>query len=319
MTDAGQQNVFHEFLSKHNEDDWAGVIERLMPSIHPVDRTATRIWFSFWRLKLARELRDSEDLNQTAKALQLDGDYSLAQRLDSSIEYFLGSRYWGGVKQAVLRHAASMQRSTGAGLEEQIRGIAAKVATDKSADEHFVLGITAVGVMSLQQIGVDAFADIASRSFQVKIHSSPEQLQKRRAGKGNGLLSFLNSKKRHRVTFDESEQDGSFTAQEGQDLSMASSFDRRDFRSADPRRVAGPIPAECRSAACGYCWVGVLGGQTNLSEVTDFEKKRLRFFGYAGDSEIGSHHHIRLSCQAKCYGDVTVVVPPWNGVLNGNK
>ena len=101
---------------------------------------------------------------------------------------------------------------------------------------------------------------------------------------------------------------------------MASSCDKRDFRSQDHRRIAGPVPAECRSGACGYCWIGVLGGQENLSDVTDFEKKRLHHFGYVPrEVEVGPHSHIRLACQSKCYGDVSVVIPPWNGVLDGGK
>jgi ferredoxin len=99
---------------------------------------------------------------------------------------------------------------------------------------------------------------------------------------------------------------------------MASSTDQRNYLSQDHRRIAGPIPAECRSAACGYCWIGVIGGKENLSEVTEFEKRRMRHFGYlAEDGHVESHPHVRLACQSRCYGNVSVVVPPWNGVLMG--
>lgn len=312
---AVEQSVFEEFLRKQDEKQWAEVVENLLSSIHPVDQKATQIWFCFWPLKLARELEESADAAVVAKRLQLDGNYHLAEQVDSSIEHFLGSRYWGGVKQTILQHAETMSHAAGAGLEEQIRGIAARVARDKSAEEGFVLGITAAGVMILRQIGIPAFAAAVQQSFQIKIHHSAEQLQKLRSGKCKSWLGRLTARK-YRVTFDEGLSDGSFTAQEGQDLSMASSFEPRDYRNKDLRRIAGPIPAECRSGACGYCWIGILGGQENLSEVTDFEKKRLRCFGYASGAEIGQHHHIRLSCQAKCYGDVSIVIPPWNGVLN---
>jgi ferredoxin len=316
---AVEQNVFHSFLTKHDEKQWAEVMTRLMPSIHPVDQIATRIWFSFWPLRLARELQESTDVAQTVKRLQLDGNFRLEEQVDASIEYFLGSRFWGGVKNAILHHAESMTRSAGAGLEEQIRGIADKVAQDKSIELRFVLGITAVGVMMFQQIGIAAFADAAVRSYEIKNHHSPEELIKLRQGKPAGWRMLFGAKK-HRVTFDEGHQDGSFQALEGQDLSMASSCDKRDFRSQDHRRIAGPVPAECRSGACGYCWIGVLGGQQNLSDVTEFEKKRLHHFGYVPrEVEIRSHSHIRLACQSKCYGDMSVVIPPWNGVLDGGK
>ena len=159
---AVEQNVFHSFLTKHDEKQWAEVMGRLMSSIHPVDQIATKIWFSFWPLRLARELQESTDLAQTAKRLQLDGNFRLEEQVDASVEYFLGSRFWGGVKKAILQHAESMTRSTGAGLEEQIRGIADKVAQDKSIELRFVLGITAVGVMIFQQIGIAAFAAAAA-------------------------------------------------------------------------------------------------------------------------------------------------------------
>ena len=316
---AAEQSVFHSFLTKHDEKQWAEVIARLWPSIHPVDQVATKIWFSFWPLRLARELYESSDVAQTAKRLQLDGNYRLEEQVDASVDYFVGSRFWGGVKQTILQHAESMSRSAGAGLEEQIRGLALKVALDKSIEERFVLGITAVGVMIFQQLGIGAFAVATQRSYEIKNHQSPEQLLKLRQGKMSGWQSLFGGKK-HRVTFDESRQDGSFEALEGQDLSMASSFDKRDFKGQDHRRIAGPVPAECRSGACGYCWIGVLGGQEHLSEVTEFEKKRLHHFGYLPRGvNVAPHSHIRLACQSKCYGDVSIVIPPWNGVLDGGK
>lgn len=316
------RNVFHAFLAQHDEKQWADVIENLWPSIHPVDRFATKIWFSFWPLRLAQAIRESSDLVQTAKRLQLDGKYRLDEQVDFSVEYFLGSRYWGGVKQAILEFAESAKQPLEGTLESQVRLIASTAAAAKSVEESFVLGIAAVGVMILQQIGIAAFAAAVQRSYEIKNHKSAEQLLKLRSAKAGGgwrgLLGFAN--KAHRVTFDESQPDCVFQARNGQDLSMASSTDTRDYKSRDPRRIAGPIPAECRSGACGYCWIGVIGGQENLSEITDFEKKRLRHFGYiAHDREVEHHPPVRLACQSKCYGNVSVVVPPWNGVLNGPK
>jgi ferredoxin len=316
---AVEQNVFHIFLARQDEQHWAEVLDRLLPSIHPVDQVAAKIWFAFWPLRLARALQESTDLAETAKHLQLDGKYRLEEQVDASVEYFVGSRFWGGVKQAILEHAESMSRSAGAGLEEQIRGLAATIAKKKSAEPHFVLGVTAVGVMVFRQLGVAAFAAAAQRSYEIKNHQSPEQLLKFRQGRQGGWRALFGAKK-HRVTYDESQQDGAFQVLEGQDLSMASSCDKRDFRSQDHRRVAGPVPAECRSGACGYCWIGVLGGQNNLSEVTEFERKRLHHFGYVPrNAKAAPHSHIRLACQSKCYGDVSIVIPPWNGVLDGGK
>jgi ferredoxin len=318
---AVDQNVFHVFLAKQDEQRWAEVVDLLLPSVHPVDQMATKIWFSFWPLRLARELQESKDTATTAKKLQLDGKYHLEDQLDSSVEYFLGSRYWSGVKRAILDHAESAKPPEDSSLEQQICSIATKVAVAKSVEESFVLGITAVGVMSLQQIGLSAFASSVGRSFESKNEKSAEQWLRTRNGGRRGLRGFLGlAGKTHRVTFDGNESDCAFQAMNGQDLSMASSSDKRDYTNQDHRRIAGPIPAQCRSGACGYCWIGVIGGKENISGITEFEKQRLRLFGYVSqESEVEKYPHVRLACQSKCYGNVSVVIPPWNGVLNGHK
>ena len=319
---AVDQNVFYAFLTKQDEKQWAEVVERLLPSVHPVDQLATKIWFSFWPLRLAREFQEAKDDADTVKKLQLDGNYHLEERLDSSVEYFVGSRYWSGVKRAILDHAESAKPQQDGSLEQQIRLIATKAALAKSVEEPFVLGITAVGVMSLQQIGLSAFASAVGRSFEIKNDKSAGQLLRMRNGhsgwRPRGFLSLAS--KTHRVTFDESDADCAFQAMNGQDLSMASGSDKRDYTHQDHRRVAGPIPAQCRSGACGYCWIGVIGGKENLSGITEFEKQRLRHFGYVSqEGEIEKYPHVRLACQSKCYGNVSVVIPSWNGVLNGQK
>jgi ferredoxin len=76
----------------------------------------------------------------------------------------------------------------------------------------------------------------------------------------------------------------------------------------------GPIPVECRAASCGTCWVGVLGGAEKLSPVVDRdERRRMQVFGYLASTE--DRPLIRLACQAKAHGAVSIVIPPWNGVF----
>jgi hypothetical protein len=54
-----------------------------------------------------------------------------------------------------------------------------------------------------------------------------------------------------------------------------------------------------------------------LSEISTFERERLEYFGYDfGRSQGETHPPIRLACQAKCFGDVSIAISPWNGVLN---
>ena len=95
---------------------------------------------------------------------------------------------------------------------------------------------------------------------------------------------------RYKITFNEQDKSACFQAIHGQDLSMAAGKDERDYQSIDPRRIGGPIPFQCRVANCGTCWIGVLGGKEKLSEISPFEKERLKYFGYDfGNSEQETH------------------------------
>ena len=99
-------------------------------------------------------------------------------------------------------------------------------------------------------------------------------------------------------------------------IATAAAKEEWEYRSMDYRRSEGPIPVECRIGSCGYCWVGVLSGKDNLSELSDYERKRLQYFGYDQVNDPSdSRPPIRLACQAQCEGDVTLAIAPWNGEL----
>jgi len=118
------------------------------------------------------------------------------------------------------------------------------------------------------------------------------------------------------VTFDESDPDATFTAINGQEIATAAQTDKRDYKSREPRCTPseGPIPVECRAASCGTCWVGVLGGAEKLSPVVDRdERRRMAVFGYTDSTE--ERPLIRLACQARAFGAVSIVIPPWNGLI----
>jgi len=68
-------------------------------------------------------------------------------------------------------------------------------------------------------------------------------------------------------------------------------------------------------ASCGTCWVGVLGGAEKLSPVEKHEAVRMRVFGYA-ELQIGTQPIMRLACQARAQGAVSIVIPPWNGYIS---
>ena len=314
---------YDSFVGQLGEEEWDQVLGRLLTSIHPVDRVATQIWFSFWPLKLDRALKESADLKQTVTELLLDGSYQLDEELDFSVTFLYGSLFWLQIKGAGLAYAEGFVAGTDLDLEEQIRKVADDLAKELEIDANLLLGTVAVAFMALAQLGLEAFAAAAQKADPVRTdRRSPDQILKERGRQGKrGLLDFLRSgSRRFTVRFDESSEDHTFQCLEAQDLSMAATTDSRDYKSVDHRRIDGPIPAECRTGSCGYCWVGVLAGHENLVEMSEYERKRLDYFGYAHfDSNSEPHPLIRLACQAKCYGRVSVVVPPWNGSLNGRR
>ncbi|MCA1589906.1 MAG: 2Fe-2S iron-sulfur cluster binding domain-containing protein, partial [Acidobacteria bacterium] len=75
----------------------------------------------------------------------------------------------------------------------------------------------------------------------------------------------------------------------------------------------GVVPVECLSASCGTCWVGVIGGKEKLSPVASRERRSMAVFGY--DQPDEEKPFLRLACQAKAYGNASIVIPPWNGVF----
>jgi len=313
---AAGKTVFESYLHRLDEGDWAESLDHVLPRTHPADRRATRIWFAFWPLKLRLALDGSLDPAQVFKDLQLDGNPRLEEQIDASAAYLFGSTYWPEVKQAVVAYAEEASEPQEHSLDAHILELSGRLAAKLNVEQSLLPGIVAVGVMVLRQVGLAALARCAREPSPNGRRKSAAEVLKLR--KGRGWKSLIWKSRKHRVTFDESAPDSLYEALDGQDLSMASGNDPRDFRKADPRRVAGPVPVQCRSGACGYCWIGVLSGERNLSEMTAFEKRRLEYFGYAHPAEIAREHpSVRLACQSKCYGDVSIVVPPWNGVLEG--
>lgn len=73
------------------------------------------------------------------------------------------------------------------------------------------------------------------------------------------------------------------------------------------------MPIECTSASCGTCWVGVLGGEDKLSQPSTRERRQMKVFGYNQPDD--EQPFIRLACQAKASGNVSLVIPPWNAVF----
>lgn len=307
---------FETFLQQHDEEAWSATLTTLLRSIHEVDRNATQIWFAFYPLSLFQALEQSDDAETLAQRLLLQGKYYLKDQIDSSHTFLYGHRYWPEVKTAVQNHAHTFSISENR-LSDQISSVAQQVAKTAKVDESLVIGITAVAFMTIRQAGLAAFEAAAGQVLIDKKHarkSPADVLGERAVDDSQGFFSFLKTvDKKWTVTFDENDDRAKYRLNHVQDLAWGAAADRtRNWRELDPRRVEGPIPVECRSASCGTCWVGVLGGAEKLSDVAAREGKKIKEFGYVDTSE--AKPLIRLACQAQALGAVSIVIPPWNGV-----
>jgi ferredoxin len=312
-------SLFEAFLHSHDDAKWQAVMDTLVPAIHEVDRRATQIWFAFYPLALLDALREAEDVEALVRKLQLSGNFYLVDQIDASHHFLYGHRYWFAVKEAVAAFALSSAAPRSLELAAQILDVAEGVAVKLKQDATLLTGITAVAFMTLQQTGIEEFKAAAGKVTISKKAASktPAQVLRERArDTGQGLFNFLRgSLQRFKITFDEGREDAFFKIISTQHLTTAAAEDKRDYHSQDPRCVVGegPIPVECRSAACGTCWVGILGGNQHVSSVAGLESRRIKEFGYIDTQE--SKPLIRLACMTQAEGPVSIVIPPWNGVF----
>jgi ferredoxin len=310
------ETPFEKFLNQHDEEAWSATLATLMRSIHEVDRNATQVWFAFYPLSLFRALQQADDRDKLAQQLLLQGDYELKDQVDRSHKFLYGHRFWPQIKAAVEQHADSFNQTSRTSLADQILAVAHTAAQPAKKDESLLVGIAAVAFMTVQQAGLSAFKSAPgtiSIDGQHAKKSSERILRERAKVDSQGLLGFLKTvNKQFTVTHDENDDKAKYKLNDGQDLAWGAANDRaRDWVALDPRRMEGPIPVECRSASCGTCWIGVLGGADRLADVATREAKKIKEFGYIDTAE--PKPLIRLACQAQAQGAVSVVIPPWNG------
>lgn len=310
--------TFETFLSQQDEEAWSATLTTLLRSIHEVDRNATQIWFAFYPISLFQALEQADDPEKLAQQLLMQGKYDLKDQIDSSHTFLYGHRYWPEVKAAVQEHAREFSASESRSLSDQVLAVAEQAAQQAKVDRSLVTGITAVAFMTVRQVGLGAFESAPGKIVIDKKHakkSASQVLKERAVDDSQGLFGFLKTvDKKWTVTYDENDDRAKYRLNHIQDLAWGAAADRsRNWREIDARRIEGPIPVECRSASCGTCWVGVLGGADKLSDVAAREGKKIKEFGYIDTAE--SKPLIRLACQAQALGAVSIVIPPWNGVF----
>ena len=308
---------FTEYLNKFSEQEWLAAVEKLLPEIHEVDRNAVQIWFRFYPLSLFRFLQTAEDREKAVQKFAMLGDFELKNQIDSSHKFLFGHRFWKETKDAIVAHCESKTNEIN-DLTTEIKEIAKEVAQVAKTKECLTKSIVLAGLMTLVQVGCEAFklaeGKVQFDNKQAK-KSAKAVIAERAKDDSQGIFGFLKTiDKKFSVCYDETEADAKFRIIYDEEIATASAKDQtKDWKAMDERRWEGVIPVECRSASCGTCWVGVLGGAEKLSDVARLERKQMKIFGYNQPED--EKPFLRLACQAKAFGNVSVVIPPWNGVF----
>lgn len=310
-------NNYQAFLMQFDENGWLETLNQLLPNIHKVDRNAAQIWFRFHPLALLRFIDSAEDKAKTLHQLAMQGDFDLKDQIDSSHKFLYGHRYWKTVKEEIEKRAESFSASN-ANLKSEIEQIAKSVSEKAKADQSLTLGISAIGLMTLLQAGFDAFKSAKGETEKPKglMTKAPDQIISERAkDDSQGVFGFLKTiDKKFTASWEDKKSTGNFSLINEEDLATASAKDQsQNWRERDERCWEGVIPVECRSASCGTCWIGVIAGEEKLSDVQRLERKQMKVFGY--DQTDEAKPFMRLACQAKAHGNVSIVIPSWNGVF----
>ena len=276
-----------------------------------------RFGFAFFPLSLFRFLETAEDREKAVKKFAIQGDFELKNQIDSSHRFLFGHRFWKETKDAIVAHCESKTNEIN-DLTSEIKEIAKEVAQAAKTKECLTKGIVLAGLMTLVQSGFEAFK-AAKGEIQIDTKmakkSAKETIADRAKDDSQGIFGFLKTiNKKYTVAYDKATADGTFPIIFDEELATASARDQsKDWKAMDERSWEGVIPVECRSASCGTCWVGVLGGAEKLSEVARLERKQMKIFGYNQPDE--AKPFLRLACQAKACGNVTITIPAWNGVF----
>ena len=309
-------NALIDHLGTFSEEQWLAAVDELLPCVHEVDRNALQIWFRFYPLSLKQFVDGSENREETLHRIVMQGEFELAGQIATSHHFLYGHRYWAKVK-CVIEKLADEYKGQPDSLVELVKEVSIAVAEKKKVDRSLTNAIAAVGLMTLNQVGVDAFkaasGDVEKASKAMS--KSPDAIVAERAkDDSQGLFGFLRTIDKQFSVAYSGIHSGKFNLMCDEEIASASQRDTsRDWKAGDSRCWEGPVPIECTAASCGTCWVGVLGGKEKLTEVGRRERRQMKVFGYNQPED--ERPFIRLACQARAEGNVTIVIPPWNAVF----
>jgi len=309
--------AFVDQLATYSETDWLDAIQDLLTCIHEVDGNAVQIWFRFYPLSLRRYLDSAENLEETVHGINMTGVFDLKDQIDASHHFLYGHRFWKATKCAIQKEIDEYKGETH--LTEIIKEVAIRVAEKCKVERPLVNAIAAIGLATLNQVGQEAFfATSGETEKQPKglMGKAPDAIvAERKKDDPQGLFGFLRTvDKKFSVKFASLYNKGQFPVILDEEIASASQKDHsKDWQSQDDRCWEGPVPIECTAASCGTCWVGVIEGQEKLTGVERRERRQMKVFGY--NQPADDKPFLRLACQARAEGTVTIVIPPWNAVF----
>jgi hypothetical protein len=249
-------NTLESYLQKFTEPDWQIALDRVLPSIHEVDRNAVQIWFRFYPLALQQYLSGAPDLEESARSVAIQGDFGLEDRIDTSHAFLYGHRYWKHVKAAIEAEARILDNAD-TRLSDEIEKIATIASEEVRADTSLLLAISAVGLMTLAQVGLEKFK--ASRGETIKpkglmAKSADAIVADRKKDDSQGLFGFLKTvDKKFSVIHNEAKGER-FEIMNDQEIASASANDRsQKWQEKDPRCWEGPVPVRLVWHLLGWC------------------------------------------------------------------
>ncbi|MBK7934798.1 MAG: hypothetical protein IPK01_15280 [Acidobacteria bacterium] len=144
------------YLAKFTGTEWLAAVEEMLPCIHEVDRNAVQIWFRFYPVDLHRFVEAAEDRDATLHGFAMQGQFELKDQIDTSHHFLYGHRYWKTVKAAIEAETVVFKDEP-ATLVEEIKAIAIVVAEKLAVERQMINAMVAIGLATLNQVGIEAF------------------------------------------------------------------------------------------------------------------------------------------------------------------
>ena len=200
----------------------------------------------------------------------MQGDLELKDQIDTSHHFLirpsiLEDRKTRSKKSRRLRYERSKHRTTGRMIKSDI---GMHVAEKLNVERQLVNAIAAVGLATLNQVGVEALKARIRRDRTGQMMSkSPDAIIAERAKRrfaGHFRISQDHRQKILRLLFRHKFRRQIPRHARRRDRTASQKDRSQDWQEQDERCWEGPVPIECTSASCGTCWVGVLGGREKL-------------------------------------------------------